>query len=233
MSPRRGSIPRQTDWLTVSRNMTMTYPFQALASLHPDVPVSFCYFCYVFSLILHHMPATNSLDPSPLHVGFLPNIFLHFYPIIFPDQQNRPFSGPSYTPVLVSYWFAWWSCESPAFHSVPWRVNGNWVPHLHFLSASCKIRNIRPAGYSGSMTHWHSALKLSNSRGKVHKILLRGLPLEVRAWMLLSEIKHIEYPAIHVRQLRRTTYNENLQQRNSLFLPLHVITYTVEKIHVT
>jgi hypothetical protein len=55
------------------------------------LPASFCYLC---SLIPHHMPATHSLDLSPLHVGSLPNTPLHFFPIFFLDQQSHPFWGP-------------------------------------------------------------------------------------------------------------------------------------------
>jgi hypothetical protein len=60
-------------------------------------------------------------------------------------------------------------------------------------------------------------------------VLIRGLPPEVTAEVVLSKLKHREYPLIHVRQLRRKTYNENLQQSNSVFLPLHVITHIAEK----
>jgi hypothetical protein len=48
-------------------------------------------------------------------------------------------------------------------------------------------------------------------------VLLRELLHEVTAEMILSELKHLEYPIIHVRQLRRRIYNENPQQSNSLF----------------
>jgi hypothetical protein len=37
---------------------------------------------------------------------------------------------------------------------------------------------------------------------KARKILLRGLTPEVTAEIGLSELKHPEYPTIHVRQLR-------------------------------
>jgi hypothetical protein len=113
MSHRMGSIPTQTDWLTVSRNVT----FRALASLHPDGQVSFCYFCYFCSLILHHMPATNSLDFLP-HTSVPCPTYSYSFPYHFPRPAKRSFSGASYTPVLVSYWFTWWLCESPEFHTM-------------------------------------------------------------------------------------------------------------------
>jgi hypothetical protein len=37
------------------------------------------------------------------------------------------------------------------------------------------------------------------AENKAHKVLLRGLPPEVTAEMILSELKHVEYPVIHVR----------------------------------
>jgi hypothetical protein len=47
--------------------------------------------------------------------------------------------------------------------------------------------------------------------------------------MVLSTLEHLECPTIHVRQLGRKTYNENLRQKNSLFLLLCFITDTLEK----
>jgi hypothetical protein len=52
---------------------------------------------------------------SPLyHPSFCPspNTSFTIFPVFFLDQQNRPFSGQSSTPVLVSYWLARWSFES-------------------------------------------------------------------------------------------------------------------------
>jgi hypothetical protein len=54
-------------------------------------------------------------------------------------------------------------------------------------------------------------------------------PPEVTAETVLSELKHLEYPAIHERQLKRKIFNKNLKQNNALFLPLHAITCTVEE----
>jgi hypothetical protein len=65
-------------------------PLRALTSLHPDVPASFR---YLYSLILHRMPATHSLDLYLLHVGSLPNMPLHLFPVFFLDQQTAPFQG--------------------------------------------------------------------------------------------------------------------------------------------
>jgi hypothetical protein len=67
-------------------------PLWTVAILHPDVPASHWYLC---SLIRHCMPATHSLDFSPLCVGSLPSTPLYFFPILFLDQQNLPFSEPS------------------------------------------------------------------------------------------------------------------------------------------
>jgi hypothetical protein len=57
----------------------------------------------------------------------------------------------------------------------------------------------------------------------------KDCPLEVTAEIVLSELKQVKYPAIHVRQLRRKTSNKNLHQSNCMFLPLHVIMYTAEQ----
>jgi hypothetical protein len=67
------------------------------------------------------------------------------------------------------------------------------------------------------------------AENKAYKVLVRWLPPEVTAEMVISELKHLEYPIIHVRQFRCKTYCKNLQQRNSLFLSLHIITYTLEQ----
>lgn len=51
---------------------------------------------------------------------WLPTQYTHTSsPVFFLGQQNPPFSGPSYTPVLVSYWFTRWSCESQAVSFCP------------------------------------------------------------------------------------------------------------------
>jgi hypothetical protein len=50
-------------------------------------------FCYLCSLIPHHMPLTHSLDLSPLHVGSLPNTPLYFFLVFFLDQQSHLFLG--------------------------------------------------------------------------------------------------------------------------------------------
>jgi hypothetical protein len=68
---------------------------------------------------------------------------------------------------------------------------------------------------------------------RVHKNVgqhcLREIPPEVRAETVFSELKHIEYPVSHVRQLRWKTYNENIQQTNSMFLLLYANMCTVEQ----
>jgi hypothetical protein len=50
------------------------------------------------------MPATHSLDVSPLHVGSLPNTPVHYFPALFLDQPNRPFQGHqnSYSCLLLA-----------------------------------------------------------------------------------------------------------------------------------
>jgi hypothetical protein len=48
----------------------------------------------------------------------------------------------------------------------------------------------------------YNTLIYQTAENKAHKVLLIGLPPEVTAEFLLWEIKHVEYPAIHVRQLR-------------------------------
>jgi hypothetical protein len=62
-----------------------------LTCLHPCVPASFHY----FSLIPHHMPATQSLDLPPVYIGSLSNIPLHFFTRFFPRPAINPLSGPS------------------------------------------------------------------------------------------------------------------------------------------
>jgi hypothetical protein len=84
---------------------------------------------------------------------------------------------------------------------------------------------------------WNQYLKFSKieyytyktTENKEHGVLLRRISSEVTAEMVLIEVKQLEYPAIHVRQVRRTICDENLQQSNSLFLSLYLIMYTVEE----
>jgi hypothetical protein len=53
-------------------------------------------------------PGTH--QSPPWCFGSLSDITLHLTPVFLLDQQ---------TPVLVSYWFARWSCESPAVSFCP------------------------------------------------------------------------------------------------------------------
>jgi hypothetical protein len=49
---------------------------------------------------------------------------------------------------------------------------------------------------------------------------------------VLSELQHFGYSATHLRRLWRAMYYETLEQCDSVFLPLYVITHTEEtKIH--
>jgi hypothetical protein len=89
-------------------------PLWAPTNLHPDALASFHYLSHP------SMPVTHSLDLSPSHVDSFPNTPLHFFFLtFFLDQQNYPLSGPSYTSLLVSYWFAWWLCEKPEVSFCP------------------------------------------------------------------------------------------------------------------
>jgi hypothetical protein len=83
---------------------------RALSSLHPDVPACFRVIC---PLIPHRMPATH-FTPCPLHVGSLPATPLQCSPCLFPIPAKPPLSRAIKNPVLVSYWFAQWSCENLA-----------------------------------------------------------------------------------------------------------------------
>jgi hypothetical protein len=47
------------------------------------------------------VPATDSLDLSPLHIVALPHIHLNFFLVLFPTSTNCPFSGPSKLLLLV------------------------------------------------------------------------------------------------------------------------------------
>jgi hypothetical protein len=51
------------------------HKIRPLTNLHPDFRASFRYLC---SIIPHRMPATHSLDLSPVYVGSLTNTPLHF-----------------------------------------------------------------------------------------------------------------------------------------------------------
>jgi hypothetical protein len=127
-------------------------PLWALTSLHPDVLASFHYLC---SLIPLHMPAIHSPDLSPLHVGSLPNTPLNFFPVSFLDQQDYPFSGLSETPVLVSYWFIRWSCESPALSFCPmvsqWELRST-LPFPSCFLCNSKFRASRLLGLPFAFT---------------------------------------------------------------------------------
>jgi hypothetical protein len=111
-------------------------PLWALTSLHPDVLASFHYLC---SVIPHHMPVTHSPDLSLLRVGSLPNTPLDFFPLFFLYQQDHPCSGLSETLVLVSYWFIWWSCESPALSLCP--MASQWELRSTLPFPSCFLYN--------------------------------------------------------------------------------------------
>jgi hypothetical protein len=51
------------------------------------------------------------------------------------NQQNRSFPGSLYTPLLVSYWFARWWCESPAVSFSP--TASQWELRSTLLFPSC------------------------------------------------------------------------------------------------
>jgi hypothetical protein len=86
-----------------------------------------------------------------------------------PLKVNRHFWTPlfraSWTPVLVSYWFAPWSCERPAV-SLCTTATGNWGPLFHFPNASYIIRNFRPADYSAChlLSRWYLSRLFRSSR---------------------------------------------------------------------
>jgi hypothetical protein len=133
-----GSLQAHEDLCTLPLSGHKICSPRALTSLHPDVLASFHYLCF---LIPHHMPVTDSLDLSSLHVGSLPNTPLHFFPVFFLDQQNSRFSGPFWTPVLVSYCFAQWSCECPEVSFCP-KVS-QWELMSTLLFPACFIYNLK------------------------------------------------------------------------------------------
>jgi hypothetical protein len=87
-------------------------PLRVLIKLHRDVPTSFRYLCCLISRRIFATPFTRRL--SPRH-----NFTLSHTP------AKTPLFRTIKTPVLLSYWFAWWSLvRAQRFHSVPWPANG-------------------------------------------------------------------------------------------------------------
>jgi hypothetical protein len=108
-----GSMQGHAGLCTLPLSRHKICPLWVLTSLHLDVLASFHYLC---SLISYRMPATYSVDIPPFHISSLPNTLQHFFPMSFLDH---PFSGPSQTPILVSYWFSQWSHWNPAVSLCP------------------------------------------------------------------------------------------------------------------
>jgi hypothetical protein len=115
-------LARETEWN------------RAFISLHPDVPASVRYPC---------SRPPHTYDSVAWHVGSLPNTPLHFFLAFFLDPLFRAIL----TPVLVFYWFARWSCGSPAVSFCP--TASQWELRLILPFPSCFLHNpkFRPADY--------------------------------------------------------------------------------------
>jgi hypothetical protein len=83
------------------------------------------------STLMSHLPSPTSAPSSSIpacqRLNHLTSRFpaqhtVTLPPLFFLDQRNLPFLGPF--PVLVSYWFARWSCESTAVSFFP--TLGQW-----------------------------------------------------------------------------------------------------------
>jgi hypothetical protein len=109
---------------------------RALTSLHPDVLASFRFLC---SLIPHLVTGTYSLDGSPSYVGSLPNVPLHFSPVYFLEQQNRPFSVLSKLLFLSTTGSLAGNVRAQLFHSV--QRAGQWKLRFTLPFLSCSLYN--------------------------------------------------------------------------------------------
>jgi hypothetical protein len=87
----------------------------------------------------HHMPAALSLDLSTLHVGSVPSTLFTISLPFFSTSKSAPFQG--HPELLVSYWFARWSCESPAVSSCP--MASHWELRSTLQFPSCSIYNLK------------------------------------------------------------------------------------------